>query len=94
MTARHSTTIALTEHLQSWIDGLVNAGEYQNASEVVRDALQTLKEQRETDATTLAEIRDRIRRGAVQADRREYAAGSGQDAVRRAFGTALKRTDA
>lgn len=91
MAVRHAKNIALTEQLQGWIDSLVESGEYQDASEVVRDALRTLKERREREAMALTEIRDRIRRGATEADHGAYAAGSGEAAVRRAFETGLKR---
>ena len=91
MPAQHSKNIALTDQLESWVDGLVASGEYKSASEVVRDGLRLLKERRDRNAAELAEIRDRIRRGAGQADRGEFAEGTGEDAVRRAFETGLKR---
>ena len=91
MPARHSKNIALTDQLEGWVDSLVASGEYKSASEVVRDGLRLLKERRDRSAAELAEIRDRIRRGADQADRGELAEGTGEDAVRRAFETGLKR---
>ena len=91
MMAQHARNVALTTDLGSWVDDLVRSGEYDSASEVVQDALQALKERRERDAAELQQIRDRLRKGAAQADAGEYAPGTGEDAVRRAFETGLKR---
>ena len=91
MPAQHSKNIALTDQLEGWVDDLVASGEYKSASEVVRDGLRLLKERRDRSAAELAEIRDRVRRGTDQADRGELADGTGEDAVRRAVETGLKR---
>ncbi len=85
MTARHSKNIALTAQLDSWVDALVDSGEYKSASEVMRDALRTLKERRDREAATLAALRQTIRTGEAEAEQGAFAAGTGADAVHRAF---------
>lgn len=42
MPARNSKSIALTSRWTCWVDELVASGEYQSASEVVRDGLRAL----------------------------------------------------
>jgi antitoxin ParD1/3/4 len=92
--AAHAKNIALTAQLESWVDELVRSGEYRSASEVIRDALRLLKERRERHAAALAEIEARIASSLDQAARGEYAAGTGEAAVKRAFATGVKRSGA
>ncbi|MDT8321508.1 MAG: type II toxin-antitoxin system ParD family antitoxin [Xanthomonadales bacterium] len=42
MPARNAKSIALTPQWGRWIDELVASGEYQSASEVIRDGLRAL----------------------------------------------------
>ena len=58
MPASHARNVALTHDLARFVDDLVAGGAYNNASEVVRDALREL--QRRTHADQLTEIRARI----------------------------------
>ena len=44
MSARNAKSIALTPQWARWVDDLVASGEYQSASEVVRDGLRALAE--------------------------------------------------
>ncbi len=88
MPAQNTKSIALTAHWGRWIDDLVESGEYQSASEVVRDGLRALRDGHDHNAAQLAEIRARINMSLDQADRRNYAEGSGETAVRRALQTA------
>ena len=69
----------------------MQAGEYSSASEVMRDGLRALQERREQHAAELAEIQARIARSLDQADRGEFAEGSGEEAIRRAFDTAYAK---
>ena len=89
MPTQHAKSIALTPEWERWVDDLVAAGEYQSASEVMRDGLRALHDRRERRAAELDEIRARIGKALDQADAKEYAAGSGEDAIRRAFKTGL-----
>ena len=91
MPSAHTKSIALTGELSAWVDELVDSGEYGNASEVMRAGLRALKDQRERHAAELEEIRARIRRGAEQARSGDFAAGPGEEAVRRAFDEGIKR---
>ncbi len=88
MPAKNTKSIALTAHWGRWIDDLVKSGEYQSASEVVRDGLRALRDGHVHNAAQLAEIRARIETSLDQADRRNYAEGSGETSVRRALQTA------
>lgn len=92
MPAKNTKSIALTAHWGQWIDELVESGEYQSASEVVRDGLRALRDEHEHHAAQLAEIRARIGRSLDEADARIYAQGSGEAAVRRALQSARSQT--
>ncbi|MCG8444811.1 MAG: type II toxin-antitoxin system ParD family antitoxin [Hyphomicrobiales bacterium] len=91
MPAQHSKSIALTAELERWVDERVASGSYKNASEVMRDALRALRERQERHQAELTEIQARIVLSLDQADRGDYAGGSGEDAIRRAFETGIKR---
>lgn len=91
MPAQNVKNIALTPGLESWVDELVASGSYKSASEVMRDALRALRERQERRQAELAEIQTRIALSLDQADRGDYASGSGEDAMRRAFETGIKR---
>ena len=73
MPASHARNVALTPQLASFVDELVAAGSYNNASEVVRDGLREL--QRRKHADQLTEIRARIGAGLDQLDRGEGRSG-------------------
>ncbi|NJO38196.1 MAG: type II toxin-antitoxin system ParD family antitoxin [Rhizobiales bacterium] len=83
--SQNARNIALTPQLMDWVDELVQTGEYSSASEVLRDGLRALRERRERHAAELDGIRARIASSLDQADRGEFAEGSGEDAMRRAF---------
>ncbi len=85
MPARNSKSIALTSKWGGWVDELVASGEYQSASEVVRDGLRALHDDRQRSATELAEIRARLELALAEADAGKFADGTGESAVRRAF---------
>ena len=73
MPASHARNVALTPQLARFVDELVAAGSYNNASEVVRDGLREL--QRRKHADQLTEIRARIGTGLDQLDRGEGRSG-------------------
>lgn len=85
MPARNAKSIALTPQWGRWIDELVASGEYQSASEVIRDGLRALRDDREHRQTELAEIRARLQLALTEADAGAFADGSGEAAVQRAF---------
>ena len=85
MPARNAKSVALTAQWGRWIDELVASGEYQSASEVIRDGLRALRDDREHRQAELAEIRARLQHALAEADAGEFADGSGEAAVRRAL---------
>lgn len=74
MPASHARNVALTHELARFVDDLVAGGAYNNASEVVRDALRELQRRRHADQLT--EIRARIGAGLDQLDRGEGLSGA------------------
>jgi antitoxin ParD1/3/4 len=86
--------ISVTREQDAFIDRLVRDGEYQNASEALRDALRALRERRRQDALKLRLLRAQIEVGiaalergdAVELDDSEldaYITGLGAPARRR-----------
>src|SRR5437870_1711865 len=55
--------ISLTAEQDAFVEKLVNAGEYQNASEAVRDALRALEQRRREDELKLKALRIQIKAG-------------------------------
>jgi antitoxin ParD1/3/4 len=55
--------ISLTSQQDAFIEEMVRSGEYQNASEAVRDALRALQQRREEDALKLEILRREIQKG-------------------------------
>ena len=85
MPAQNSKSIALTSTWSHWVDELVASGEYKSASEVVRDGLRSLRDDRARRDAELAEIQARLKVTLAQAEASQFAEGTGEDAVRRAF---------
>jgi antitoxin ParD1/3/4 len=92
MSARNAKSIALTPQWARWVDDLVASGEYQSASEVVRDGLRALHDDRERAEAELAEIRARLQLALRESAAGEFAEGSGEAAVKRAFDRARDAT--
>ncbi len=61
--------ISLTREQDEFVDEIVKAGEYQNASEAVRDALRALRQRRERDELKLKLLRMQIELGVSALDR-------------------------
>ena len=55
--------ISLTPEQDAFADDVVKSGEYQNASEAVRDALRALQQRRQEDALKLKALRAQIKAG-------------------------------
>jgi antitoxin ParD1/3/4 len=64
--------ISLTAEQDAFIERIVRAGEYQNASEAVRDALRMLQHRRREDALKLKALRAHIKAGIDDLDRGDF----------------------
>ncbi len=65
--------VSLTPELEQYINGKVESGLYQTASEVIREGLRLLRRRDEIHARKLAELRREIQIGIDQADRGELS---------------------
>jgi antitoxin ParD1/3/4 len=64
--------ISLTEEQDAFVEKIVKTGEYQNASEALRDALRALQQRRREDALKLKSLRTQIKAGVDALDRGEF----------------------
>jgi antitoxin ParD1/3/4 len=64
--------ISLTAEQDAFIEKAVESGEYQNASEAVRDALRALQQRRREDALKLKALRVAIKAGVDALERGEF----------------------
>ena len=65
--------ISLTTEQDAFVQEVVEAGEYQNASEAVRDALRVLQQRRKEDSLRLKALRAQIKVGIDAIDRGDFA---------------------
>ena len=65
--------ISLTAEQDAFVEKLVDAGEYQNASEAVRDALRALDQRRKENELKLKALRIQIRAGVEAIQRGDFA---------------------
>jgi antitoxin ParD1/3/4 len=64
--------ISLTAEQDAFVESIVQAGEYQNASEAVRDALRVLRQQRRENALKLKALRIHIKAGVDALERGDF----------------------
>ncbi len=64
--------ISLTPKQDAFIDEMLEAGEYRNASEAIRDAIRALEQRRAEEALKLENLRVAIRLGTAALERGEY----------------------
>ena len=64
--------ISLTDEQDAFIERVVKGGEYQNASEAVRDALRVLQQRRREDALKLKALRAQVKAGVDALERGEF----------------------
>ena len=83
--------VVLTDNQETFVGELLAAGRYQNASEVLRDGLRLLKDQIQHRKAELNAIQSGVLAGFDQIDRGEFAKGTGQEAIERAFIRAIKK---
>ena len=83
--------VVLTDKQALFVGELVAAGRYQNASEVLRDGLRLLEDQVERRKAELADIQTGVLNGLDQIERGEFAEGTGEEAIERAFKRAVEQ---
>jgi len=71
--------ISLTDEQDAFVEKVVKTGEYQNASEAVRDALRALQQRRREDALKLKALRVQIKAGIDALDRGEFVEVDGAE---------------
>jgi antitoxin ParD1/3/4 len=64
--------VSLTAEQDAFVEKVVKAGEYQNASEAIRDALRVLQRQRRQDALKLKVLRLQIKAGVEALERGDF----------------------
>ena len=64
--------ISLTPEQDAFVEEVVHAGEYQNASEAIRDALRALQQRRREDALKLKALRAAIKTGVDELERGDF----------------------
>lgn len=71
--------ISLTSEQDAFIDEVLKAGEYRNASEAMRDAIRALQQRRAEEALKLDRLRLSIKAGAAALDRGDYTEVEDED---------------
>jgi antitoxin ParD1/3/4 len=71
--------ISLTPKQDDFVSKLVDSGEYQNASEAVRDALRALRDRRKLENLKLKALRAAIAEGVAALDRGDFVEVEGAD---------------
>jgi antitoxin ParD1/3/4 len=64
--------ISLTTEHDAFVEKVVQTGEYQNASEAIRDTLRALQQRRREDALKLKALRLQIKAGVDALERGEF----------------------
>jgi antitoxin ParD1/3/4 len=64
--------ISLTDEQDAFVERIVKTGEYQNASEALRDALRALQQRRREDALKLKALRAQVKAGIDALDRGDF----------------------
>lgn len=71
--------ISLTREQDAFVDELVDSGDYQNASEAIRDALRVLQQRKREDKIKLQALRAELKLGVDALRRGEFDAVEGAD---------------
>jgi len=66
-------SISLTAEQDAFVESVVKAGEYLNASEAIRDAIRVLQQRRREDALKLKALRTLITEGADALQRGDFS---------------------
>jgi antitoxin ParD1/3/4 len=70
--AMPTRNVSLTAEQDAFVEKVVQAGEYQNASEAIRAALRVLQQQRREDALKLKALRIQIKAGVDALERGDF----------------------
>jgi antitoxin ParD1/3/4 len=73
------TSIALSPYLEAFVREQVDAGRYNNVSEVVRDALRLLERRQQEDEVKLEALRKAVAGGVAAIDDNEFTIVESQD---------------
>jgi len=65
--------VSLTHEQDAFVQRVVKAGEYQNASEAIRDALRVLQRQRRENTLKLKALRMQIKAGVDELERGDFS---------------------
>jgi len=71
---QRTRNVALTPHLDKYVERKIKSGRYQSASEVVRESLRLMEQQERERRETLTKMRVQIRSGYDQIKRGETVA--------------------
>ena len=85
--------VVLTDQQENFVGELVEAGRYQNASEVLREGLRLLEDHVHLRQAEITNIKSGVITGFDQIQRGEFAQGTGEEAIERAFNNATKARD-
>lgn len=83
--------VVLTDKQEAFVGELVAAGRYQNASEVLREGLRMLEHKIQRHQAELTNIQAGVIAGFDQIERGEFAEGTGEEAIERAFKRAVDK---
>jgi antitoxin ParD1/3/4 len=83
--------VVLTDSQDTFVSDLIESGRYKSASEVMRDGLRLLEDRTELRGAELEFLREGLLAGITQADAKDFAEGTGEEAVKRAFARARAR---
>lgn len=72
MSSMPTRTISLTPQQDAFIDAVLEAGEYSDASDAMRDAVRALQQRRAVEALKLDRLRLAIQEGIAALDRGDY----------------------
>lgn len=71
--------ISLTAQQDAFVEQVVKAGDYQNASEAIRDALRVLQQKRREDTLKLRALRAQVKAGLDALARGDFTDVAGAD---------------
>ena len=83
--------VVLTDKQEVFVGELVAAGRYQNSSEVLRAGLRLLEDQVQRRQAELDGIQAGVITGFDQVERGEFAKGTGEESIERAFKQAIEK---